>query len=197
MNVLTPPRPPPVEDALTLAARWCTGQTIDGGPALRHACAVAVTLGTYCPDAPPELIAAALLHDAPEYAGDQLERVGLGIEVLTLIRAIGAEHRAMADYHQDPAATAELLRGLDRWVLTASAADKVVSLGTILRRAAAEGRAGAGGRAAYWRRRSAFLDHTAYFRMFATVAAPVVPAGLAGVLHRLVTLAEAAAQEFA
>jgi hypothetical protein len=190
VNVLTPPRPAPVEDALRLAARWCAGQTVDGGPALRHACAVAVTLGTHCPGAPPELIAAALLHDAPEYAGDKLEQVGLGTGVLALIRAIDAEHRAMAAYHRDPAAAGELLDGLDRWALTASTADKVVSLGTILRRA------GADDRAAYWRRRSAFLDHTPYFRLFATAAAPVVPPGLADALDRLVTTAEVAALEF-
>jgi hypothetical protein len=143
VNVLTPPRPIPVEEALALARDWCHGHTIDGAPALRHACAVAVAIGQHWPDAPPELIAAALLHDSPEYAGKRRFRSGLSAAVLELIEAIDAEHQAMATFHRDPALGTQYLSALPPTVLIALAADKVVSLGTILRHAAD---AGAGAR---------------------------------------------------
>jgi hypothetical protein len=190
MNVLTPPRASVVDDALAIARVWCSGHTIDGGPALRHACAVAVTLGSYYPDATPELIAAALLHDGPEYAGEQLDRVvtaRLGPAVLDLIRAVDASHVAMGAHAGDPGAAAPELRALPAAVLAAVSADKVVALRAILDRAAR-----APDRAAYWRRRQSFLHHVPYFRLFATVAAERVPAALACELDRLVSAAERA-----
>ena len=68
MTVLTPPRHPLIDNALADARRWCAGQVIDDRPALAHAARVAVTLGEHVTDPAPELIAAALLHDSPEFA---------------------------------------------------------------------------------------------------------------------------------
>lgn len=194
MTVLARPRHPLVEDALELARLWCTGHTIDGASALAHAAAVASTLGRYAPDhATPELVAACLLHDAPEYAGaelDQAVNATLGPAVLGLILALDSEHQTMASYHRDPAGA---LANLDRIATTqpavfaASTADKIVSFGTILRRGEE-----AKNPAAYWQRRRAFLSHVPYFRAFADRAATVVPKPLADELERLVTRAEAA-----
>src|SRR5207248_7937551 len=75
----------------------------------------------------------------------------------------------------------------DRWTLCVSAADKIVSLRSILRRAAR-----ASDPAAYWRGRRAFVARVPYFAAFQTAAAPHLPAGMAGELARLVVRAEQA-----
>ncbi|WP_083731208.1 MULTISPECIES: hypothetical protein [Protofrankia] len=67
MTILFPPRHPTVTSALQLARRWCSGHSIDGAPALAHAVRVTVVLGRHHPAAPPALLAAVLLHDAPNW----------------------------------------------------------------------------------------------------------------------------------
>ncbi|BCB90658.1 HD domain-containing protein [Phytohabitans suffuscus] len=183
MTVLTPPRSPLVDEALELARRWCAGHTIDGAPALRHAVEVATTLGRYVPDAPADIIAAALLHDAPEFAIDvDLDQVltnRFGPATTRVVRALEREHAALG---QTPAPPFE---AGDTVALTASAADKIVSLDSVLRRASF-----AADRAAYWRTRRPFLALVPYFRAFHTAARTALPAEMAATLGRLVTDAE-------
>jgi hypothetical protein len=184
MTVLSRPRPPLVADALTLAGEWCRGQIIDGAPALGHAVKVALVLGRYVPDASPELVAAVLLHDSPEYAPkdidlDELLTARLGPTVAQIVRGLEREHVAL-DERPTPEVSIE-----DRWTLYASAADKIVSLGSILRRGSR-----AANPAAYWHSLHAFVVRVPYFAAFHTMARPHLPSGMAGDLARLVVRAE-------
>ena len=184
MTVLSRPRHPIVAEALDLARDWCAGHIIDSAPALGHAVKVALTLSRHIPDPAPELVAAVLLHDCPEYAPkdidlDALLTARLGAPVTVIVRALEQKHVAL-DQRADPDVTTT-----DRWTLWASAADKIVSLRSILRRAAR-----APDPAAYWRTRRAFVTRVPYFAAFHTAAAPHLPPGMSGELARLVVRAQ-------
>ncbi|GAA1799316.1 metal-dependent phosphohydrolase [Planosporangium flavigriseum] len=157
---------------------------IDGAPALAHAVDVALALGRHVPDAAPELVAAVLLHDSPEFAPsdiglDTTLTTRLGAEVTRVVRAMEREHIVMAERAVPDVGTGDL------WVTWASAADKLVSLRSILRRAARSA-----DQAAYWRTRTAFVARVPYFRAFHTRTAPHLPARMSEELERLVTRAE-------
>lgn len=187
MTVLTRPRHPAIATALELAKTWCAGQIIDGAPALGHAVKVALVLDRHLRNPPPELVAAVLLHDAPYFAPlppinlDGLLTNRLGPEVTRVVRALEREHTALAT---QPVPTVDTS---DRWTVWASAADKIVALGSILRRA---GRAD--DPAGYWSRRQAFVDRVPYLRAFHTDTVDLLPGGTAGELGRLVSAAERA-----
>jgi (p)ppGpp synthase/HD superfamily hydrolase len=186
MTALSRPRHPIVADALTLAGEWCRGQIIDGAPALGHAVKVALVLGRHVPDASPELVAAVLLHDSPEYAPknvdlDTLLDERFGPAVPTIVRGLEREHIALGQ-RPVPDVTTE-----DRWTLYASAADKIVSLRSILHRASR-----VTDPAAYWQSRRAFVTRVPYFAAFHTAARPHLPPSMAGELARLVVRAEQA-----
>jgi hypothetical protein len=68
MSPLTRPRPALVDSALDLARTWCAGHRVDDAPALGHAVKVVLALGRHVPDVPADVVAALLLHDAPEFA---------------------------------------------------------------------------------------------------------------------------------
>src|SRR2546430_8764947 len=121
MTVLSRPGHPIVADALVLAGEWCRGQVVDGAPALGHAVRVALVLGCHIPAAAPELVAAVLLHDSPEYAPkdldlDALLTVRLGPAGTPLWRGLGREPTPL-DPPPAPHVTTE-----DRWRLYARAA---------------------------------------------------------------------------
>ena len=165
MTVLSSPRRPLVDDALELARLWCTGHVIDGSPALAHAVKVALTLDRHLIHPEPELIAAALLHDAPFFAPTDMDLDStlsnrLGPAVTLTIRALEREHDAL-----DGRAAATSTQA-DPWTLYAIAADKVVALSAILHRASR-----ADDPVAYWGRRGAFITRVPYFRAFADHAA--------------------------
>ena len=186
MSVLSHPRHPVVDMALTLAKRWCDGHEIDGAPALTHAIEVATTLLKYEPDASPQLVAAVLLHDSPEFSEPYVESPldldaflegVFGPRVPMVVRALEREHNAMDEPAQGFPA--------DRDTLLLSAADKIVSLGSILARAQlTEDQRG------YWAVRQPFLDAVPYFRRFFTHAAPSLPVEMARELGGLVSTAE-------
>lgn len=67
---VTLPRHPLLEDAVDLARVWCEGHTVGEAPALGHAMRVARALCRHVSNPPPEVVAAALLHDGPEFAAD-------------------------------------------------------------------------------------------------------------------------------
>jgi hypothetical protein len=183
MTVLVPPRHPTVDRALTLARRWCRGHQIDAAPALAHAARVAVTVSRHIPHVPPEPVAAALLHDSPEYAPQAEPGIDLypyltqhlGPEVARIVAALEVEHAALGSLDGPPVPVD------DPPVLAVSAADKIVALGSMLRRAAASGDP-----AGFWRARGAFTAVTPYLHAFHVEATPHLPETMAGELARLV-----------
>lgn len=190
MSVLSPPQPPIIRKALDLASAWCAGHVIDEAPALSHAIRVAATVGEHIPDAAAELVAAALLHDAPYFAPsgidvDAVLTARLGLVVTRTVRGMEREHTAMdtsPEPHIDPA---------DQWTLCASAADKIVAIESILRRACR-----APDEAAFWAARTAFVSRLDYFRAYCDLAGPHLPATMRNALVDVVTRAERAAAPY-
>lgn len=179
-------RHPVTAAALELARQWCAGEVIDGAPALRHAVRVARKLHDHLPHAAPALLAAALLHDSPYFAPatedlDAVLRARVGPEAARIVRDLHREHQALADHPAPPVGTD------DPATLCASAADKIVSLQSILERAAA-----ADDPVAYWRSRPAFVARVGYFSAFQRAAAPQLPEAMARELGGLVEAAQRA-----
>jgi (p)ppGpp synthase/HD superfamily hydrolase len=175
MTVLSPPRAATVDRALRDAQRWCTGHTIDDRPALAHAVRVAVTIGEHVLHPDPDLIAAALLHDIPDFAPRtpdiyQVLATAYGPQVPRIIAALHAEHQAL-DMPDPP------IRVDDLPVLLASTADKIVALTSLLRRAHTSGDV-------------TLLPH---FRAFHQAAHPRLPAGMSARLDTALALLERAA----
>ncbi|MEV0428239.1 HD domain-containing protein [Micromonospora sp. NPDC050495] len=186
MTVLSPPRAAAVDRALRDAQRWCSGQAIDGRPALAHAVRVAVTIGDHVPNPDPDLIAAALLHDIPDFAPRtpdiyQVLAAAYGPQVSRIIAALQDEHQALDT--SDPPIPVD-----DLPVLLASTADKIVALTSLLRRAHASGDV-----AAFLRTRPALLTLLPHFRAFHQAAHPRVPAGMSARLDTALALLERAA----
>lgn len=184
MAVLSPPLSPLLADALALARRWCAGQVIDGAPALRHAVRVARTLAAYVPDVPDELLAAALLHDSPDFAPgdvdlDALLDRGLSPAVTRIVRGLQAEHAALDTPGGPP------IQVDDLELLLASTADKIVALDSMLTRARTVTDPGQ-----FWRARPAFRALLGYLRDFVETASPSLPPSMAAELDRLVSEAE-------
>jgi hypothetical protein len=168
MTVLTPPRHQMIDRAMADARAWCAGRIIDDRPALAHAVRVAVTLGRHVPDVVPELVAAALLHDSPEFApaGIDLDAVltaRYGPEVTRVVRALEVEHAALDS--PDPPITVD-----DHPVLLISTADKIVALKSLLRRAALSGDVDA-----FFGARAGLLRLLPYFRRCHHAGAEHVP----------------------
>lgn len=181
MTTLAAPRHPLVRHALTDARTWCAGQTIDERPALVHAVRVAVTLTRHLPDVSPELTAAALLHDAPEFAPpdvdlDTILTARYGPEVPRIIRALQVEHHALDQ--PDPPITTD-----DRPVLLASTADKIVALASLRRRAHSSGDPDA-----FFTARPALLRLLPHFQDFQQAATGRVPARMTGQLGHVLDL---------
>ncbi|MGC4750692.1 metal-dependent phosphohydrolase [Micromonospora sp. DT201] len=186
MTVLSPPRAAAVDRALRDAHRWCAGHAIDDRPALAHAVRVAVTIGEHVPDPDPDLIAAALLHDIPDFAPHtpdiyQVLAVAYGPQVPRIIAALQAEHQALD--RPDPPISVD-----DLPVLLASTADKIVALTSLLRRAHTSGDV-----TDFLRRRPALLTLLPHFRAFQQAAHPRVPAAMSARLDTALALLERAA----
>ncbi|MCW3819714.1 HD domain-containing protein [Micromonospora sp. DR5-3] len=183
MTVLSPPRPIIIDHALRDARRWCKGHTIDDRPALAHAVRVAVAIGEHLPDTPPTLVAAALLHDVPDFAPAtpniyQVLAAGYGSEVPRIIAALQVEHRALDE--PDPPVRVD-----DLPVLLVSTADKIVALGSLLRRARASGNV-----PDFFARRPALRALLPHFRAFQQAAHPRVPASMSARLDVTLTRLE-------
>ncbi|GIH20913.1 hypothetical protein Raf01_90850 [Rugosimonospora africana] len=175
-----------VATAFGLARQWCAGREIDGHPTLSHAVRVAVKLDQHLPAVPPQLIAAVLVHNSPEFAPatvdvDAALTVWLGPEITRVVAAMHREHAAM------DAGVPAVPPLRDLWTLYASAADKIVSVGSILARAAA-----ADDPKDFWCGRQAFVALVPYFREFHTATSARLPAGLRDELGLAVALAESA-----
>jgi hypothetical protein len=190
MTTLSNPRHPIVARALDLASSWCAGHVIGGAPALAHAMRVTATVDRLIPNAPVELIAVALLHDAPEFAPadmdlDSVLTCELGPAVTRALRAL--EHALTAgDRDEEMPVDPD-----DPWTLYASTADKIVSLASVLHRAAR-----ADDDAAYWRTRAPFITQLPCYRSFSRRSAPHLPSGAVTELEDLITRAEHATNEY-
>ncbi|MEU8011786.1 metal-dependent phosphohydrolase [Micromonospora parva] len=185
MTVLSPPRPAAIERALRDARTFCAGHTIDDRPALIHALRVAVTIGQHVPAPAQDVIVAALLHDAPEFAPTETDvyqtlTAAYGSEVARIITALQAEHRALDE--PDPP-----IRVDDQSVLLASTADKIVALTSLLRRAQSTGKA-----PDFFDRRPVLRGLLPYFRAFQRAAHPRLPASMSAHLDAALTPLERA-----
>ncbi|RUL89878.1 HD domain-containing protein [Verrucosispora sp. FIM060022] len=183
MTVLSPPRPDVIDRALRDARTWCAGHTIDDRPALVHAVRVAVTVGNHVPAPPPEVIAAALLHDAPDLAPATLDvyqalTASYGPEVPRIIAALQTEHRSLDE--PDPPICVD-----DPPVLLASTADKIVALTSLLRRARASG-----DMTGFFTQRLMLCGLLPHFRAFQQAAHPRVPASMSAHLDAVLTRLE-------
>lgn len=141
---------------------------------------VAVTLGEYVAGTAPELIAAALLHDAPEFAPadidvDAVLRRRYGSEVVRIVRALEAEHHAL-----DTASS--IITVDDLPVLLASTADKIVALASLSRRAERFGDV-----TGFFAARPALLRLLPHFRAFALAGVGRVPTGMSTRLDQVLT----------
>lgn len=165
-----------VDAAFHLAAKWGSGHIIDGAPAIRHAVKVTRTLGRYCPAAPATVLAAALLHDAPELVSDHAEMeqritAACGTEVRELIRLLWAEHDVLRE-PADQEAVAGHLRRLSEipWLATLTIAEKIVAIEYVL---------ALGDQATdhdqFWGRQKAFTRLLPYLRHLQQAVLPYIP----------------------
>lgn len=171
MTVLSPPRPWLVDRALADAKLWCAGKIIDDRPALAHAARVAVMIGDHVPQVEPTLIAAALLHDSPEFAPaaidlDAVLSCRYGGEVARIVRALETEHAALDTGNPDVDVE-------DLSVLLASTADKIVALESLTRRAVRSGDP-----VKFFTARPALLRLLPYFHAFRDAGVGHVPASM-------------------
>lgn len=173
MSAVRLPRTPLIDTAIELGRHWCAGEIIDGSPAIGHALKVARKVVEHVPDASEDLVAAVILHDSPFFAPNEIDLDAvlterLSPQVARIVRAIEREHDAL-DNQLSPWVE---IGQLD--VMIASAADKVVSIAAILRRARRFADP-----AVFWVSRQAFVDRVSYFQAFARAALPVLPSALA------------------
>lgn len=190
MSVLRPPRHELVDRALATTRERCRGEIIDGSTVLRHAVGVVLTLEEFVPSVEPSLAAGILLHDTPYSVTDQdeLDRHLLhnfGTETQRIVRTIEREHAYMGR-EKGPGYNAALQQHvarlvLDETVLLATAADKVTSFRSIVRRAKS-----APDPSAFWAKRTAFIERLPYFQAFEQQTAPYLPPPMATELSRLV-----------
>ena len=173
MTALSTPRHPLVDLALRDARTWCAGHVIDDRPALVHAVRVAVALARYVPNAAPDLVCAALLHDSPDFAPPGLDLDAVltrryGPQTARVVRAMEREHAALD--RGDPPIAVD-----DGPVLLVSTADKIVALSSLLHRARRSGDVHD-----FFSSRPALLSLLPYFRAFHDAAADQIPSRMTG-----------------
>ena len=183
MNDVALHRHPTTFSALRLAQLWCDGHRIGSQDALTHALRVVDVLLRHVPDAAPEVIAAAVLHDSPDLAPSEVDLHAvlvtlLSPEVARLVEALRHEHDGL-DVGDVPEPPAE-----DPALMQASAADKIVSIQAVLDGAQANDPA------TYWSARQGFVAALGYFRSFHDAAGRVLPTTMVDELGALVYLAE-------
>ncbi|MET9083159.1 hypothetical protein ABZX77_14895 [Streptomyces sp. NPDC004237] len=154
--------------------------------ALGHAINVANTLGRYLPDAPPQVVAACLLHAIPQWPmtgepAHEFVEAQCGVEARLLLEALRAEHHAMALPSQRAVdGHLRLLRTMP-WLAHSALSFKIVSL-QYATAYSAQGRPDA---AAAWKGRVAGGSQLPYLRQLRALAAELVPAVMADDFARL------------
>ncbi|MET8149094.1 metal-dependent phosphohydrolase [Actinoplanes sp. NPDC049668] len=189
MTVLSPPRHPLVDAALTEARAWCAGHLIEERPALRHAAAVAYEVVQHTPDASPEVVAAALLHDAPECAPDDLDLSNYltetyGGRVAQLVIDLHAEHQSL-DTPNPRISTGDVT------LLMLSTADQAVAFRSNLHRAHTSG-----DMAGFFGAKTGMICLLGYFRRYQQAGVGVVPATLSADLASSLDQIDAAMAAF-
>ncbi|WP_405814678.1 hypothetical protein OG241_08770 [Streptomyces sp. NBC_01390] len=144
--------------------------------ALAHAVNVANTLGRYIPDAPPQVVAACLLHAIPQWpmadeAVHELVDAECGAEARWLLEALRAEEEVLARPSED--AVQRQLRRLRNipWLAHASLTSKVVTLQYAVAHAAHR----RWDAASAWTPSASRGDQLPYLRQLHTFATGVVP----------------------
>lgn len=171
---------PRAETAFRLATEWGRVQAIDGLDALGHAVNVANTVGRYAPDAPPQVVAACLLHAIPRWpmsdeAVHELVESQCGVEARLLLEALRDEQAVLA-VPSDRAVEGHLrlLRTMP-WLAHVTVAFKIVELQYTSGRAAESA----------WRPFASLGDQVPYLRQLHDLAAGVVPQTMSGAYLRL------------
>ncbi|MEJ3750593.1 metal-dependent phosphohydrolase [Actinomycetes bacterium KLBMP 9797] len=183
MTVLSPPRHPLIDKALRHAQEWCLGRVVDDRPAIQHAARVAVTLSRHVPTVGPELVAAVLLHDSPEFAPadvdlDALVTTEYGPEVRRIVRSMEAEHAALDE--PDPT-----IRTGDRPLLLACTADQIVAFKSLAQRARRSGDVNS-----FFAARPALLRLLPHFRAYQLAGVGLVPFTMSDHLDIVLTVLE-------
>lgn len=173
--------------ALDQARVWCAGHEIDQAPALRHAVAVTVVLGRHHPETRPDVLAATLLHDSPEYAPadidlDEYLTWTYGGETRRIVREMERLQDDMRPGNRAPA-----LDPADAVVVRAVCADKIIAISSMLRRARHSGN-----EAKFWAKRQAFIDVLPYFAAFRALAVPVCATEMLDQLTGLIAMSHIA-----
>lgn len=122
-----------ITGARELADRVCRGHIVDEAPAFAHAVKVSVVVRRDIPDAPGWLVAAALLHDYPEFATEPdvtgvLTR-HVGVEGCAVVEAM---HRLHAELNAGAEPVVDASWDAFVWLFVA---DQVVAFESLLRRA--------------------------------------------------------------
>lgn len=187
MTMLSAMRSPVFDRALDLARDWYVGTDVDGVPPLRHVGEVAALLRRHVADAPPELLAAAVLAYAPAGTNEDRELMAqVGEAVTRLVRCAQRERLAL---FQPPSPAADLedpqADFYEPQAVWVAAADLIVRVTSRVRRSMF-----ASDHVAYWRDHREFVDRVPAWRAFHTTAGPNMPPSLARELGRTVTEAE-------
>lgn len=166
---------PRAETAFRLATEWGPGQTVDGLDALGHAVNVANTLGRYVPDAPPQVVAACLLHAIPRWPmADEVVESQCGVEARLLLEALRDEQAVLAVPDRAVEGHLRLLRTMP-WLARVTVAFKIVELQYTSGRAAESA----------WRPFAFLGDQVPYLRQLHDLAAGVVPQTMSDAYLRL------------
>lgn len=189
MTVLSPPRHPLVAAALADASVWCAGHLIEHRPALRHAAAVAHEVVQHTPEASPEVVAAALLHDAPEFAPACLDlpaylTVNYGDRVAQLVVDLHAEHESL-DTPEPTISTGDLA------LLMLSTADQAVAFRSNLHRAHTSGDV-----PAFFGAKTGMIRLLGYFHRYQRAGVGLLPATLSADLAASLDQVDAAVAAF-
>ncbi|MFI6079216.1 metal-dependent phosphohydrolase [Actinoplanes sp. NPDC051343] len=168
MTVLSTPRHPLVKAAFRDARALYGDHQVEDRPALAHSAAVAAALVRHVPDASAELTAAALLHDAPEFAPAGVDvpvflAGRYGEQTAHVVLALAAEHQAL-DQPDPPIDTT------DYPVLLLSTVDKAVAFRSNIDRARRTGDAGA-----YFAAKVALVNLLDYFRAYHQAGLGLLP----------------------
>lgn len=177
---------PRAATAFRTAAAWSAGQTVYGLDALGHAINVTNMLGRYTPDAPPQVVAACLLHAIPQWplaneAVHELVEAECGVEARWLVEALRAEEAVLArPTEQAVEGHLRRLRTMP-WLAHATLAFKIVTLHYALAHTA-HARWGA---AQAWSGLLSQGGQARYLRQLHALATHIVSPGMASAFARL------------
>ena len=188
MTVLSTPQHPLVAAAYRDARALYGSHLIEGRPALAHSAAVAAALVRHVPGASAELVAAALLHDLPEFAPGGVDAKAFlagryGEETTHVVLALAAEHQAL-DQPDPP------IESGDYPVLLLSTVDKAVAFGSNINRAERTGDA-----PAYFAAKTALVGLLDYFRRYHRAGLGLLPTTLTDEYGYVIAQVDAALAE--